>query len=252
MIGNSDLADYRAGEKEQERIGQLFSLVALRGHSALDIGARDGYLAMRLVERFDSVTALDLKKPRIDHPLVTCVQGNAISMPFPDRAFDLVLCAEVLEHVPAADLSDVAVEIARVTGKQLLIGVPNRQDTRLGRTTCRACGAKNPPWGHVNEFDEAGLRSLFPDFTAEKIAFVGTREGRTNALSTWLMDFAGNPYGVYDQEEPCIGCGATLLAPSQRSLRQKLATRAAHFLNSLQAPFVPKAGNWIHILFSRP
>jgi hypothetical protein len=29
----------------------------------------------------------------------------------------------------------------------------------------------------------------------------------SEVVSTWLTDLAGNPWGVYDLEEPCIHCG---------------------------------------------
>src|SRR5437879_5559921 len=139
-----DLTEYRSSAKEQTRIGDLLSLIPCTGQAALDIGTRDGYLAVRLTEFFSQVTALDLEKPAIDHTSVICVEGNVASLPFPDDAFDLVLCAEVLEHLPPGLLPKVAAEITRVTRGSAIIGTPHRQDIRIGRTTCYSCGQKNP------------------------------------------------------------------------------------------------------------
>jgi hypothetical protein len=246
-----DLSEYRGSAKEQERIRNLFHLLPARGGAALDIGARDGYLSLRLAETYASVTALDLEKPRINHPTVACVQGNVVSIDSGDGSFDLVLCSEVLEHLPPALLSKACAEIARVTRGHALIGVPFNQDIRFARTTCRACGGKNPPWGHVNSFDERKLRSLFPGMRVQSIDFVGWNRERTNAFSAFLMDFAGNPYGTYDQEEKCVHCGSELAPPGHRTPAQRLATLAGLTAMRAQSFLFPPQPTWIHILFSK-
>jgi len=97
-----------------------------------------------LVELFDEVTALDLEKPTISHDKIACVQGDIINLDFDDNTFDLVFCAEVLEHIPPHLLERATSELSRVSREFLLIGVPYKQDIRVGRTTCYSCGAKNP------------------------------------------------------------------------------------------------------------
>lgn len=250
--GKPDLAAYRDSAREQARINDLLRLAPARGRAALDVGARDGYLSLRLAGRFGKVVALDLERPLIDHPSVECVQGDATRLRFPDRAFDLVLCAEVLEHIPPERLRKACAELARVADRYVLIGVPYAQDIRVSRTTCRTCGAVNPPWGHVNAFDESSLELLFPGLKAETVAFVGENRDRTNAVSAWLTDRAGNPYGTYEQEEGCIRCGSKLLPPGRRNAAQRLAGFAAHLLRRGQGFFVSPRPAWIHILYSKP
>jgi hypothetical protein len=246
-----DLSEYRKSEKERDRERDLFLSVPARGHAALDIGARDGFHSLRLAERFDSVIAMDLETPVIDHPSIQCVRGNVIDMDFPDGAFDLVLCSEVLEHIPAESLGTACREIARVAGGKILIGVPYRQDTRVGRTTCGSCGGKNPPWGHVNVFDEKTLRGLFPGFRFEKVTHVGEIRERTNFLSAFLFDLAGNPWGTYDQEETCIHCGSPIEAPHRLGFRQRVFAGVGEYLRKLQSLFVSPRPIWIHVLLSK-
>lgn len=250
--GEYRVADFRNAAIEQDRIRELFRLIPRPGGSALDIGARDGYLSVKLTEKFDHVTALDLETPNIPHPSVTCVRGDATHLQFPDRSFDFVLCAEVLEHIPPEKLRKVCAELARVTRGHLLIGVPYNQDTRLGRTTCRSCGKKNPPYGHVNIFNELNLEMLFPTLKAEKTILVGNSQERTNWLSTLLNDWAGNPYGTYGQEEGCVHCGRKLEAPVRRTFWGRACAAAAHHLRVLQNRFQPRQANWVHILYSQP
>ncbi|HKP97793.1 MAG TPA: class I SAM-dependent methyltransferase [Fibrobacteria bacterium] len=247
----SALIAYRNSERERLRVGNLFQLIPARGETALDIGARDGFLSLRLAERFKSVTALDLERLEIDHPAVSCMQGDAASIDAPDGSFDVVLCAEVLEHIPPPKLSAVCAEIFRVSRDCVVIGVPYRQDTRFGRSTCASCGGRNPPWGHVNVFDEMNLQALFPGLRAEKISLIGSSRERTNFLSAFLMDLAGNPYGTYGQTEGCVHCGTKLEAPARRTLPQRAASFAGHRLQVLASRFAAPRPIWMHILFRK-
>jgi SAM-dependent methyltransferase len=247
------LQEYRARELEQIRAEDLFRLLPKGLQSILEIGARDGFHTRQLTAHFDSVTALDLEKPAFSIERVTTVKGDVTTLQFSDNSFDCVLCAEVLEHVP--DVEKAAAEICRVARHTAVIGVPFRQDTRLGRTTCSSCGGINPPYGHVNTFDERRLRSLFHAMPEAEFSYVGAGGEKTNAVSTWLMDVGGNPWGVYDQDEPCIHCGSRMERPASRSLAKKVCSAVGHRLNAAQqALFFRPAPGWVHVRFrkSRP
>jgi SAM-dependent methyltransferase len=245
----SDLQQYRQSEQEKARSADLFRLLPRGRKSVLDIGARDGYFSRLLTDHFDQVTALDLEKPAFEYSRVTTVAGDITKLQFPDSSFDCVFCAEVLEHISALD--QACRELARVTRHEIVIGVPFRQDTRCGRTTCRQCGKINPPWAHVNTFDEPKLRRLFPGMTMRDTSFVGTNNEVTNALAAMLMDVAGNPWGTYDQDEPCIHCGAALVAPNGRSPMSRVCSGVAVRLNRLQAAMSNPHANWIHVVFTK-
>jgi len=247
-----DPSAYRASPSERLRTNDLLALFPKFGTASLDVGARDGYFSLLLAERFERVVALDLTLPNVTHPRVQCVEGTAAKLAFPDQAFEFVFCAEVLEHIPTTSLPVVCSEMARVTASRLLVGVPYRQDTRVGRTTCYTCGRKNPPWGHVNRFNEATIADLFSGFTIDRISFVGQTSKATNALSTKLMDLAGNPYGTYAQDEPCVHCGSRLLPPPTRTLGQCLVTKAAFWTRRATEAFARPHANWMHVLLARP
>lgn len=248
----SELRAYRQHPREVERVSRLFELIARSGPRALDVGARDGHLSLLLAERFDRVISLDLKLPDVRHPRVECVVGDAAQLAYPDQSFHTVVCAEVLEHIPPTLLPVVCRELVRVAANFVVIGVPFRQDLRLSCSTCRTCGTINPPWGHVNSFDLGRLVGLMIGLEPVKVDFVGRTRTATNALATELMRFAGNPYGTYDQHEPCIYCGERLLPPRPRNVAQKVATKVANWANVAQMALTPWRGNWIHVLFARP
>lgn len=246
-----NLSGYRASLSEQARIADLLKILPPSFEHCLDIGARDGYISFRLAERCDQVVALDLSPALISHPKVLLMQGNATALPFSDDAFDVVLCTEVLEHIPSGLLEKACREIARVTSRWVLIGVPFRQDLRFGSTRCRACGTTNPPWGHVNCFTLEKLNRLFTSLRESKVSYIGETKAKTNFVSHLLMEYAGHPYGTYSQEETCIHCGSQITYQENRTLTQRLCTRLAHLMTSAQQRISPPKPAWIHILFEK-
>jgi ubiquinone/menaquinone biosynthesis C-methylase UbiE len=246
-----DLSAYRASPAEQARIASLLALLPETFATGLDIGARDGYISRRMAEYSDHITALDLSVPDISHEKIVCVQGDATALKFATDTFDVVVCAEVLEHIPSPALERACQEIVRVSKHWVIIGVPFNQDTRLGATRCPGCGKTNPPWGHVNSFQVAKLTQLFAPLQVQKIDYVGTTRSRTNALSYTLMEYAGHPFGTYVQAEPCVFCDAAMHHIDRRTISQRLATRAAYMLTSVQQRFTPAQPTWVHILFEK-
>lgn len=246
-----DLAKYRQTESEQRRVADILQLVPGGSEVALDVGARDGYLSQLLADRVKSLTALDLETPSVSHPHVACVKGDVTQLSFPDASFDLVVCTEVLEHIRPELLRQACSELMRVASRHLLVGVPYRQDIRVGRTTCGICGGVNPPWGHVNAFDEELLRTLFAGWTVEKTSFVGHNDSSTNRVATLLMDLARNPYGTYGQEEPCIHCGSQLGDPPARTMAHKVLSKVAFWTANATAPFHRPHAYWIHQLLTK-
>jgi ubiquinone/menaquinone biosynthesis C-methylase UbiE len=243
------LEQYRASEQEKARTEDLLRILPKGRRSVLDIGARDGHFSRLLTQHFAEVTALDLHKPLFEFPGVVTVGGDATKLDFAADSFDCVFCAEVLEHIP--DVQRACSEIVRVAKHEIIIGVPFQQDIRIGRTTCCSCGKISPPWGHLHSFTEERLLSLFANLQVMSKSFVGSSREATNALSTFLMDIAGNPWAPYDQDEPCGHCEAKLIPPSNRRTWQKICSGIAARINRAQSLFTRPHGNWIHLVFSK-
>jgi len=246
---NRDLKKYHESEDEQARTKDLLRLLPRNRRSVLDIGARDGYFARLLTDYFSEVTALDLQRPSFEIPGVVTVTGDATKLDFVSDSFDCVFCAEVLEHIP--EVQRACDEIMRVARHEIIVGVPFKQDIRIGRCTCQNCGKANPPWGHVNSFDSSKLLKLFSGLRLISTSFVGTTKESATALSTLLMDLAGNPWGTYDQEEPCTYCGNQMKAPGRRKPWQRGLSGVAARINRIQSLCTKPHGNWVHLLFSK-
>ena len=80
------------------------------GERLLDLGAGAGRHAFEASRRGARVVALDADGAELKDvggtfaamgsTDVGCVNGNALALPFPDAAFDRVIAAEVMEHIP--------------------------------------------------------------------------------------------------------------------------------------------------------
>ncbi len=81
----------------------------LRGRTIIDLGCGGGLLADPLAHRGAVVLACDISRPslcaavRHRHPgtILAPVLGDARQPPFATAGADLVLCADILEHIPA-------------------------------------------------------------------------------------------------------------------------------------------------------
>jgi SAM-dependent methyltransferase len=51
--------------------------------------------------------------------------GNVLSIDYPDRSFDLVVCSEVLEHLPTKDIDRALKELKRVSRGMLILSMPS-------------------------------------------------------------------------------------------------------------------------------
>ncbi|PKN65016.1 MAG: hypothetical protein CVU57_12900 [Deltaproteobacteria bacterium HGW-Deltaproteobacteria-15] len=247
-----DYSNFHQSQLEQLRktdLIRLFKLLPGKLGSVLEIGARDEYYSKLLSGLFDTVTALDLTCPNFQLERVSTVKGDVTRLDFLDDSFECVVATEVLEHV--REIDKACGEISRVANKYVIVGVPYKQDLRVGRTTCFSCGQISPPWGHLNTFDEKRLRDLFSSLEIVDIGFVGENTNRTNPLSRSLMDAAGNPWGTYHEEAICIHCGSNLITRPARSTLQRIYSAAAYRINLLQGLFIKPWPNWIHVLFRK-
>lgn len=99
------------------RCRQVLAVLREDAKTVLDIGCQENYFKDRLGGKY-AYTGADYA-PRVEGIDKQDVQA----LTYADGSFDIVLCQQVLEHVP--DPVRAMGELRRVAGKQLVITVPN-------------------------------------------------------------------------------------------------------------------------------
>ena len=87
--------------------------------------------------------------------MVPVVLEPGPELPFPDDAFDTVLCLDVLEHVPPAQRAPFLRELARVAARRVVLACPTAAAQPLDDLLRRRLGTPQPAW--LVEHGECGL-----------------------------------------------------------------------------------------------
>ncbi len=86
----------------------------------LVIGKGNGLVPAYLKIRGLNVVTLDN-----DKSLGPDIEGSVLNMPIDDNSFDVVLCAEMLEHLPYDEFGGALSEVKRVTKNRAIISLPH-------------------------------------------------------------------------------------------------------------------------------
>jgi ubiquinone/menaquinone biosynthesis C-methylase UbiE len=139
----------------------------------VDVGCGRGDFAIEVATRFPRLAevwgtdfvreALEIARAegaRFRH--VFFKEADILAMPFEDRAFDATLCINVLHHVHPADLPRSLDELARITGRCLILEIKNRESFYYRNLRSRQA----PPVGRI---------AIFPTSTTEVSAVLAAR-----------------------------------------------------------------------------
>ena len=202
------------------------------GDRVLDLGCGGGRHAYGAADRGATVTALDLNLADLKdvRDLLTelgsghAVNGNALTLPFPDATFDRIIASEVMEHIP--DDAGAAAELARVLkpGGTMAVTVPTYLPERICWALSDEYHAPIAEGGHVRIYTEAGLRRV--------LRGAGLKPGgahHAHALHSpyWWMKCA---VGIDNTEHPLVAAWHKLLVWD--IVERPLVTRAAERLLS--------------------
>lgn len=102
---------------------QLHEIYKLKPNSILEIGIGNGFTSSFLKRAGYEVYTVDIN-PNLKPDLVSSIDGMPENLP--NKQFDLVVCCEVLEHMPFEQFES-AIEIFRSYSDQLLLTLPSYQ-----------------------------------------------------------------------------------------------------------------------------
>ena len=184
-----------------------------QGERVLDLGCGAGRHAFEAYRRGARVVAADLDLKELSPvsgmftamraegeatspAAATALSADATRLPFPDGAFDAIIAAEILEHIP--DDTAAMAEIARVLrpGGTVAITVPAWLPERI----CWALSGEyhEVPGGHVRIFTRAELAAKL---TAAGLTPTGSHHAHGLHSAYWWLKCA---VGVHDDAHPAV------------------------------------------------
>lgn len=140
----------------------------------LDFGCGRGFLLQRLGSAGICCEGVDFSERSVDaaRKLVAGlpdVRGVALAgslpTPLPDRAFDLVVSLESVEHILPEDMEATFAEVRRVLRRdgRLVLTTPNEEDLEPSRQMCPECGCVFHRMQHVWSWSAASLSCSMED-----------------------------------------------------------------------------------------
>ena len=148
--------------KEYIRYDAILKKIPETTQKVLDLGCGDGFLSCRIAEKGYQVTSFDLSlnrlkrfKEQAERLNIQQIEGDIANVDLPTESFDLIVCSEVIEHLP--NYKEVLSEVWRLLkkGGYFIISVPNNQ--RLKIISCPHCLKKFYEDDHVNSFTKETL-----------------------------------------------------------------------------------------------
>lgn len=227
---------------ELTRLSALSNLLGKRSYSrALDIGCGSGDFTLGFARcvRLDQVFGVDVSEETVEEArsrgvVAVCVDLNKDNLPFADNTFDLVLMAEVIEHLE--NVEHTMDEVARVVtpGGYLAITTPNlaawhgRISLFLGYQpftldvgfrhhygSLMALSGKSA--GHIRAFTFRALRELLASFDFA-VTGISSAPGVATGESTLmrLLKSADRAFSRF----PSLASGLVVVARSHKQARR--------------------------------
>jgi ubiquinone/menaquinone biosynthesis C-methylase UbiE len=146
-------------EQDKERALRIVEMIPRDASSILDVGCGSGLIANMIgPSRF--TVGFDLSRIALCHVEKERVEGACPVLPFADHSFDMIIAAEILEHLGDITLHKTLDEFQRVSRKYILVSVPFEEDPRETFVKCAMCGYAYSPYGHRQYFDIDRVQQL--------------------------------------------------------------------------------------------
>jgi SAM-dependent methyltransferase len=245
-----------ANSLDAERVVRISESIPADVATVLDVGLGGGYIYRELKKNGRlKCYGIDISEElvgRLGDKRVFV--GDVGSIPAKSGSFDLVLAADLLEHVEDRYLENSISELARVSRKYILINSPYKGTVGWAVALCNRCGKEFNIYGHTRSVDIRLIRRIFPGSMFE-VLISETFGKKRLARPAFLVDLARGLGKVYSNEAAlCPFCLNTEFQYPRRNAIEKCLGRlicAIFILRDRLTPSIFKSGSEICILLRK-
>jgi len=164
----------------------------LKNKSVLDLGCGSGYGSYYLSHFADSVVGIDRSTEVIEwanhhfkRPNLKFGVGDALEMPFSHGSFDVVVCIELIEHLPSHDQETLLKQIASVGEEKLYMTTPNGDPSCFRMIERELAGCPEMTEFHELEFYPREYQVLLQKYFSH-CTFFGQRLKNVETFGDWV------------------------------------------------------------------
>jgi SAM-dependent methyltransferase len=212
------------------RVPETIGMIPPDARTIAEVGCGNGRLLNRTPATSRRI-GVDLSATALRQVRGLAIQASSDRLPLATGTADLVLCADVLEHLPDDAMRATADEMKRVTRRYLLIGVPFEERFEAGRVRCATCGHVYNQFGHLRRFTSASLDRLFGGYRTVATRLVGGPRKYYSPSLLWIEQRLGRTYWGDAREVVCPSCGSSDTRAPKRRLHHKVIAKLAHLAN---------------------
>jgi len=224
-------------EADKERASKTVAMIPKDTSSILEVGCGNGIIINEIAKSKFAV-GLDFSNTALKYVNREKVMGDCVNLPFAAKTFDMVIAAEVLEHLDQRTLNNTLLELQRVAKRYILVSVPFREKPWETFVKCGHCGHAYSPYGHQQYFDRKRVEWLIKS-KQQVVEF----SGRRKALP-WLTRFGQIVFGAYSYRKNsiCPRCNSNVL-------KYGILTKTYERVCSILKVFAGVQPNWILCLY---
>ena len=233
---------------EGQRLETTLSWIPDDVESVLDVGCGNGDLTNRL-DRQRLAVGLDQSLAALQWVQLPRLQANLVEIPFSDNAFDMVIAAEVIEHLRVPAFKQALQQLARVARRHILISVPYSENLEVRNIQCPQCKCRFHRYLHMRSFDYPSLEKLFRDTVGTQMiraeAIVQHKQPRFLPALLYLRDQVWPGAFTFPARILCPQCGYSTMEFASRPNPPQTRGRSLQRIKSIVKRLWPaKTGYW--------
>jgi len=174
-----------------KRVQSTIDLIPSDVKSLADIGCGNGAFLNQLLTQNKNINLIGVDRSKEALKYVHCHSklGDITDVPIESNSYDCVSCLQVLEHIPVRDYSKALDELARVSKKYIIIGVPFEEKIEQNITTCPQCKTIFNIDLHLRSYNMEDVKNLFKSQNFDFRKHINVIETKEYLLLKYMSQF---------------------------------------------------------------